>query len=274
MTRALLFSFVCLTLVSARGELSLEARECLEWFQTLEFPDVKDAPWAEISSDHPGLAKEMTSTGFVVEDAEHRFRVMGFNLLPKWHSRFDPAKPKQMGWRLVERSFKALAESYLDQLRDPPANWTRFSETFGEPTIGRRGEAFALAYACWRKGELDLAQELFDEAKKIPIEGKTGREETEIPMRESLEMEFGHIAMWDAMLRVGKTRWDEWHNGEEMVPRTELLKLFQHIVRKYPASPHLERAKQTAAMLERMVEEDAAHPLLSDAEVAALPVEE
>ncbi len=276
MPRALLLlAFGCPALVMpARAEICVEARECFEWFGTLGFPDVKDAPWAEISPDYPVRARETTSTGFVIEDTKQRFRVMGLNLLPKWQSRFDPAKPKHIGWRFVERSFTAMAESYLDKLRDPPSDWKRLGERYGEPTIGRRGEVLALAHACWRKDEPDLAQQLFEEAKKIPTEGNTGREIAEIPMRKSLEMEFGHLAMWDAILRVGKLRWDEWHNGQEMVPRTELLKLFQEIVRKYPASPHLERAQQTAALLQRMVEEDAARPVLSEDAIAALPVDE
>jgi hypothetical protein len=177
-----------------------------------------------------------------------------------------------MRWAYVERPFREMATAYLEKLRDPPIY--RNPVFLRKPILDRRATVFALAHACWRKGELDLAQQIFDEAKKIPTERTPGNEEVDVPMRESLELEFGHTAMWDALLRVGKLRWDEWHNGQEMVPRTELLKLFQDIIRKYPASPQAERAKQTAAMLERMVEEDAAHPHFSENQIAALPVEE
>jgi hypothetical protein len=277
MTRALLsLSFVCFTLGTARAEFSVEAKECFDWFETLGFPDVKDAAWVEVSFVSPKLTKALeASEGFVLEDTKDRFRVMGLDMLPNWYPRFDPAKPeRQMGLTFVERPFLVMATSYLEKLRDPPTHWNHLRTIITGPRLGRRATVFALAHACWRKGEPDLAQQLFDEAKKIPTEGTIGQKEVEVPMRHSLELEFGHTAMWDALLRVGRVRWDSLTNGRELVPRTELLRLFQDIIRKYPASPHLERAKQIAVMLERMVEEDAAHPSLSNDEIAALPVEE
>ena len=47
--------------------------------------------------------------------------------------------------------------------------------------------------------------------------------------------------------------------GELEIPRPELLKRFEHITKHYPASEHLKDAKTEAAVLRRMIQEDAEH---------------
>ena len=34
--------------LQSKAEVTEEAKQCFEWFDTLGFPDVKDATWAEV----------------------------------------------------------------------------------------------------------------------------------------------------------------------------------------------------------------------------------
>lgn len=262
---------------SLRAEVPAEAKSCFEWFGTLGFPDAKDARWAEVWSGHyfsqGGESKPevLTFRGYVLEDTNDRFRVMPLDMLPGWLKRSKPDAAVHERVDFEERPFLEMAEGYLEKLRHPPKQFDRFGNK-----LSQRAEVFALAYVCWRKGKEALSQQLFDEAAKVPTYSRTpdGKERS-VNMRESLEIEFGHQAMWDAVLRMGGGTLGEnsWGGGGPLQPRAELLESFRRIVKLFPRCEHMDRAKSTIATLERMVAEDEKHPPMTQEQIEAMPLD-
>lgn len=255
--------------------ISPEAKACFEWFATLGHPDVKDAPWAEVwtgswsttgNADPPTI---YTTGAFVLSQDAGTFHIFRPDLTGGILIRSKPDVRKEARVGFEERRFTDMVKATLDDLRNPKKDaWSRF-----RAKLGHKAEVFVLADACWRKGESKLAQDLFDEAAKLPAHSRI--EDTKKPMREALEIEFGHAAMWSAVVEFGELGfyWGDRRYGEGLIPRKELLETFRKIVRLYPRSQHIERAKKTVAILDRMVKEDAAHNAVGGDELAKLPVE-
>ena len=260
----------------AAPTISAEVKECFEWFGTLGYPDVKQAVFAEVWTGNwyqSGLQSPATVTllGFVTAKNGGHFDVVGVDLVQRELSTNDkPAKPEErIGYE--PRPFTEYARQQLNALRQPPkGNGNRFGAK-----LGLKSEAFFLAYVCWRKGEQELAQSLFDETRKIAPISSGGNGKSDI-MKVSIEKEFAYYAMWDAVLQCGGGRLgvDEWAHSGKLVPRTELLLLFQNVVKHFPLSEHIGRAKKTIAVLERMIAEDKVHPVITDVAFAKLPADE
>jgi hypothetical protein len=263
--------------VSSNGEVSPAAKACFDWFGTLGHPEVKDCRFAEIwtgnwQSGGDRVPHAQTRLGYIIEDAPDAFQVMGLDLLEARIDKSKPETPAHERQGFEERPFAEYARKQLAELRRPPPDLSRFDKK-----LDHGAEVFALAHACWRRGDDALARDLFDQAVKLSekTRDEKGRERT-VAMRESLEAQFGETAMWDAILRCGggKLGWDDWGHAGKLESRRELAARFREIVAKYPASPLAERAKSTAAMLEKMIAEDETHPVIGDAELATLPVAE
>ncbi|MBL9182874.1 MAG: hypothetical protein JNN17_12100 [Verrucomicrobiaceae bacterium] len=256
------------------AEVTNEARPCYEWFATLGFPEVKDAKWAEarltydsFNGDENGVRKFL---GFIVAETDKDFSLLLPDLTVKTMLRGVSNLEFVVRGTFEERSFPAWAAEQLPALRNPPKDGFR---RFGAH-LGHKTEVFALSYFCWRRGEAGLAAQLYAEAEKLPVSlHGYERKKTVSDMREALEIELGHAAMWDAVLRMGggSLAGGSWSGSGRLQPRAEVLDAFRRIVKLFPRCEHIERAKTTIAMLERMVTEDAEHPLLTQAQIDALP---
>jgi hypothetical protein len=230
--------------------LSPQARKDFEWFSNLSFPDTKSCPYVRVatgqwsqSGDEPPRNRFIKA--FLLATNASSFRVLTLDLFDRTFTPTNSeAKPyTSIGFeRLVLTN--EVAET-LRALRTPPAKdalWQRFGEQ-----LTQRGEVFTMAWACWRNG-LDLdAQQLYEQTQKIP--SRRNRDETTSTFREALEKELGHAMMWRAIVNFGDTS----------ITRNQLFVQFESIVKNYPHSEHLERAKQTASVLKRMISEDEMH---------------
>ena len=256
--------------------VSKEARECFEWFQTLGYPDVEKASWAEVwTGAYAGSVppKALTLHGFITKSDGEKFTALTDELIPLslTKSKPDTAAHHRVGYE--KQPFHSYAAGVLEDLRHPPREngWRHFGER-----LGFKARVFFLAYACWVKGDAALAQQLFDEAKKLPSSQNTNSGGKDQPMRLALKIELGHSAMWQAVLLFGDI--DSWRSrgapDVKLMPRRELLGVFRDFVRHYPQSPHMGRAKETVRILEQMVQEDEQHPALSDEALEKLPVED
>jgi len=276
--RSLLFSLLILAatpLPAADSRISEEAKECFDWFATLGFPDVKDATFAQVwtgdwCQSGSGARTSATLSGFVHDNSLFDFSVVGVDLIQRELTTSNRrAKPEdRIGYE--KRSLTDYAKHRIELLRHPPKDdGGRF-----DAKLGQTAEVFFLAYACWRKGKTDLAQSLFDGARELGQSSNTDDDEP-ASMRICLEQELGHQAMWDAVLRCGGGGFDLREGGysPDPVPRRELLARFRGIVKRYPASEHIERAKTTVGILERMVKEDDEHAAINDEALAKLPME-
>ena len=113
-----------------------------------------------------------------------------------------------------------------------------------------RTETFVLAWACWRHGLNELAAGLFDEAARTPTGyGYNPDAPPKDPLIDLVAADLAHTEMSRACAGVRR--------GGYAAP--ELLKHFEHITRHYPASGHFKDAKAAAAVLRRMIQEDAEH---------------
>jgi len=140
-----------------------------------------------------------------------------------------------------------------------------------------RAQTFFLAFVCWRKGNSELAQQLFDEAARMgPLRLDSDTDLTNPPpMQRELEIEFGIFATGIATFKMGSEFSSFGMAGisQKQVPRAELLRIFRKIVRLYPANPYRKYAQETASVLEKMVAEDKQHKLLTSKEIAKLPLD-
>jgi hypothetical protein len=254
--------------------ISDDAKKCFEWFATLGYPEVKEATFAEVSTggssqsgDDPPTA--ITIRGFVTPKQDGHFEVVGVDLLQGEYTTNDsPAKPEEhVGFKA--RPFMEYCQQKLDRLRHPPKDpWDRFGSK-----IGIKSETFFLAYCCWRQGENAMAQSLFVEAQKSPSMNSGNSEDTD-SMRLSLEKELGHYAMWDAVLQCGGAMLGaEWGHSGELEPRTELLRNFENVLKRFPACEHADRAKKMIHILKRMIAEDKDHKPVTDEELSKLPID-
>jgi hypothetical protein len=276
--RAILLATALLSACDHAATLPDEARSNYDWFSTLGFPDVKDAKWAEVwhgswFQGEDRILQAQTLHGFVIKEDDDAFTVLTPDLTVRVLDKSKPGTAAHERIAFEERPFVPMAEAQLQALRNPPKDP---SHRFGSH-LGQKSEVFALSYFCWRRGEDDLAAKLHTEAEKLKTywHDSAGQEQT-TGMRESLEMELGHAAMWDAVLRMGggSLSGNSWGGNGTLQPRSELLELFRRIIRLYPRCAHMERAKATVAMLKRMVEEDTKHPVLAPQQIAQLPPDE
>lgn len=272
-THAFLFLVMLSGLLRA-APLPAGARECYDWFATLGFPEVKGAKWAEVWYGYwfqtGGDSKPQTQTmhGFIVQDDTKNFTVLALDLTVHKLTRSANDTPAHERVAYEERPFLPMITDRLKALQNPSKDGFR---RFGAH-LGHKTETFALSYFCWRRGETDLAAQLYAEAEKLtawhsPKPAKA--------MREAIEIELGHAAMWDAVLRMGggSLSTNSWGGSGKLEPREQVLEAFRRIVKLFPRCEHIERAKATIAMLERMVAEDAQHPPLTQAQIDAKPLE-
>ncbi|MGV3660157.1 MAG: hypothetical protein ACO1TE_08225 [Prosthecobacter sp.] len=274
-----LFVFLCFWLPMAgnvKAQVTEEALQCFQWFSTLGYPDVREARWAEVWRDQHSLSgpgdtpQAHTLTGFITGETETTFTVLTLDLTQATLTKSKAGTPVHVQTAFEERPFVPMARQRLDELEHPPARG------FGrhDVCLGHKAEVFFLAYACWRRGEAGLAARLYAQAEKLEHTYTGGSVAT--TMQEALEIDLGHAAMWDAVVRCGGTRlrWRTISFREDLEPRVSLLEAFRRIVRLFPRCAHLERAKQSVAMLERMVAEDKSHPVLAQAQIDQLPQEQ
>lgn len=260
----------------APAQLPDEALQCFKWFSTLGYPDVKDAKWAEIwtgswsSGGGQDTPKASTVMGFVTKETASEFTVSRLDLIPETLSKSMQETPAHESVKFEERPFSKMIDQHLEALRHPPKDaFPRF-----RATLGQRAEVFILSYVCWQRGQLDLAAQLYEEARRLPFRDYRIKNR-EVTMQESLEIMLGHTAMWDAVLRCGGGRlgWDDWAGSGKLEPRTALLEAFRRIARLFPRSFEAAEVGQYAAMLERMVKEDQNHPVLTQEQIDQLPLE-
>lgn len=258
---------------SAPAQVSEEALQCFKWFSTLGYPEVKAPRWAEIWYDYywdtgDGTPlRAVTTHGFIMSEAEAEFTVLRLDLTQRTLTKSKPGTPAHRRVAFEERSFLDMARQQLDELEHTPRpDINRF-----DARLNHKAEVFFLAYACWQRGEEGLAASLYTQAQKLDHTYIADRKA--VSMQEALEIDLGHAAMWDAVLRCGGGRLgtDNWRNTELLEPRAGVLEAFRRVVRLFPRCAHVERAKQSAAMLERMIEEDKRHVTLSQEQIDKLP---
>jgi hypothetical protein len=250
----------------APSGLSAKARSDFEWFNTLGFPDVKGSPCVRLENGGSWTAKGEPRwidhiLAFVLATNAATLKVFTADLSDR--SVTNPSSPKErmrsgaFEWADLREQAKAQIRELQTRSPEEDAPFRHFHRTSEERT-----EVFFLAWACWRQGMLHEAQQLYNEAQKLPA--RIHRHEYNLTFRRALEQDIGHNMMWRAIREL----------GDPSVSRTEVMRQLETILKNYPHSRHCERARQTAQVLRRMIAEDQAHMALSASNFARLQIEE
>jgi hypothetical protein len=250
------------------GSLTPESKTDFEWFNSLGFPDVKDAPfvdvatggWSQSGSD-PRQAQR--ALAFLLSTNGNTFTTLDMDLFKRTFtvSADGTAEYQRVGYEKIGLKDRAgMLLEYYEKPHEPDVEadlWRRFGERVTE-----RSQIFVLAWACWRQGMDDEAQRLYAAAQKI--RKVTGQDDSSLSFRGKLEKDLGLSMMWRAVLDF----------GAPSISRKELLAEFQAIARNYPGSEYAARARNTAERLEKMIAEDDQHAKSPPKPLGELPLEE
>lgn len=269
MNPLLIASFLLALAFAARAAapLSPEAKSDFAWFDTLGFPDIKNAEWAEIRrANDKGEIDTPSRLTFVIQQKEETFTILDAYLCPVDKRRGETAtSPRFDELNFVALPFDQFCRSYLAGLSTKPQPkpkvrfWTELTP---------KSEAYYLAHACWRRGDVMMAQSLYATADVM----RDNRAQPANSLREYLEREFTELAMWQAFLLAGGI--DEFVPSRTPLPsRQEVLAAFER-ASKFPNSPHTPRATKLANLMREMIAEDATHEFVKDDILETRPVED
>jgi hypothetical protein len=252
--------------------LTPQARADFEWFSTLGLPDLKGCPYVRVATggwntggDQP--PQQNFRYGFLLSTNATGFTLYNSYMMEETFLQPSPAtvKPTNQLGLSTRPQFEVVGLSngvneLLEIYRDSQV-WKEKSQMFGSLAYDA-GDVFTMAWACWRNGLGAQAQQLYDQAGKWGF--RWGQDVTTTNFSLALEKDLGAV-MYDRA--VGNF-------DNAAISRPQLLAQFESVASNYPHSPYLERAKQYAAALKRMISEDEAHAKIAPANLDALPVEQ
>lgn len=224
----------------ASADLELEAKErndAFAWFDTLGYPDLKEVPlvrveWAwKMGADK--LPEAVYLVGFLTDEepltvVTPDLATVGFTHWTDLNGR--PGRP-----RYETAEFAPFAAKFLQDAS------TR--ERIGDK-LSLRTQQFVLAWVCHRKGHAELAKHLCD--RSFQMRERSPRGDARLTFRQRLAEDLANAEMWRGIESFEKAN----------LSREDLLASFQRIVMHFPESPHSARARETAALLTKMIQED------------------
>lgn len=255
----------------AYSGLPRKCAKAFAWFDGLGFPDVRGRPLVRVatggwSESDSGPREYHQQDGFLLETGTNgAFTVLTLDLFTA--SFRTDEEPTGVAGRISfqEIALEQEAQAKLEALKHPPADEDS-RRRFGE-RIPERVEVFVLAWGCARNGLNSLAAALYEQAAKMPAPDRgwdAAANEKNGDFRQTLELDIGHALMWRAVVAC----------GEPDIPRKELLAQFENILARYPASPHVPRAREMAGLLRQMIAEDEEHASGSLKSLAEMPAGE
>lgn len=241
----LVFLLLCAALGVVRGQ-SME--EDLAWFATLGLPQPTTAPFVQIdlgwSREVDGKDQIQFGYGYLVKEDKNQITIL------------DPA--------MRESTLSLEPNPYLPDLSKPvtfqPTNFVEFATRRLNEEDVYDLETFCLTAQLWRLGQRQIAEAHYQKAKATwnpdPMfaRAKTWSEW----IREALGKQF--LSTAQGTFRLPNEQW------------SESLERFQFVSRHFPNSQEATQAEYCIQMIQRMAEEDRAHPVPKD--LAALPLED
>ena len=249
--------------ISLKGQpsaklLTQSRQEAFEWFDGLGFPTLKDRRVVRVATgwsyrsgnDAP---QNQYRIGFLIDTGSDRFTIFSLDLDTRTFTRTPTETPEHQRVGYKKLDLKEQAVAYLASLRalregsksDPLVRFHTVWHLGG--CLSMETEAFVLARACAAAGLEAQAKELLDfVAESCSPEMRDDRQHW---LRERLSRSIGHREMWKSVLAF----------GDPKISQKELLKQFERLVRQFPESKHVNRARETADLLRQMVREDEEH---------------
>jgi hypothetical protein len=241
-----------------------DARTNFEWFSQLGFPDVKDCQYVRVVTGWWGRSgtnspQNRYENAFLLTNNPSQFVCLTLDLFKRTLTKSTNGMPEYQRVGFNELNLKSEADALLDAYASGKIPTVTTPEL--DERISKRVSMFVFAWACWRNGLNPEAEKLCKLSKTL----RYGIAEVDTEhFQLTLEQEISYAVMWRAIIDFGNTS----------ISRPQLLQEFQNIVANYPHSDQQERAKQTVAMLERMITEDEAHAKRAPTNLEQLPVED
>jgi hypothetical protein len=258
MRSALLAAVLVVSAVPSRAggpaALSDDDRATFAWFDGLGFPPLRGKPYVRVRFDE---TESGGWEGLLLEETPTAWTVLGPSL---WPSRVPrTARSGSQARRLETLDAPAALRRRLDAERSPPREASPQDKVFDlyERRVHLSTEALVLARWAAEAGAEDVAAGFLALARQR-------RRDPSKSLREIAEEDLAVSVLWRITVEFGVPE----------VPRRRLLSDLRAYVAAFPASPHLDTAKEAVRVLDRMVAEDAAHPRVDDARLATMPVAE
>ncbi|WP_131989197.1 HEAT repeat domain-containing protein [Chthoniobacter flavus] len=263
---------------------AVDVSAAVSWYDTLGFPDVKDAPYVRVATDRwikrgNQPPENRFVEGFLTGEDVDGFTVFlcstgDFNRRPDPFEPYPPPRlihfvrktdgpvhlrvnyevidfPKVVGDLMaVVHDLKTGPKDF--EAREKafkgkyPDLWPSFDFHGGWP-VPYRVRLFSFGRACQQKGLNEVAGELFDVVAKIPDE-QTGEVDAS-SLRDKLQREMGETVLTETEEKF----------GNPSIPLTDLLKIYESFPVTYPANKRLAYAQESADLLRKMIAEEAAH---------------
>jgi hypothetical protein len=238
-----------------------ERNAAFQWFSGLGVPDLKDCKIvraatgqtytesAANSKRQQDVKRNIYLRGFLIEESDQTFKVLTLSLLEHNFRKTSADKPAAAEVSYETLDLKETAQRYLKDMTDPwnsERNWS----LWGDIAFHMRTEAFVLAWACWRNGLPELAADLFDQAANTPDGfGPKGQERPTLSLQKLVDDDIALRCFWRSVQDF----------GDLSIPRSQLVKQFERIVKYHADSVYQKEARAVATLLSQMIEEDAAH---------------
>jgi hypothetical protein len=277
---AVLFT-AAVTVASATGaELSPEALQSFQWLSDLGYPDIKDAPWVEVRETRAAAPKDSAEVGnrrfgFIVGEADDEVRILQPNLVEETYRK---GVTNHLGYLPPDFRRMSFNESAQELLAEVPEH----VDEFGHQELDKKAQAFFYAYAAWRRGEMDLAESLFERAVQLDPDMSSFHANPLAmflkipppPVMEELERELSDAAYQDAFLQFSGMRFEATPERSTLPPRAVILEALRQALRRFPKDAGAKQAGAVASILEKMVEEDRRHHAANAEDLAKRSVDE
>jgi hypothetical protein len=246
-----------------------ESEELYGWLDSLGFADparcpfvrVADGGWYVHGTDPP---QKRFLNGFLVADDGLHFRLF---LADSFRTRaFTRTPPGTDSLRAVYHEpadLRSATEQWLREHRsvfEMPGDWVQHNPQHVGCWLR---DGVVRAWCCVRQGLPEPADEILALVERL--HGEYQRYHDRRSLRQHVSDEIAHLLMWDVTEAF----------GDPAVSRSELLRRFEFILRKFPVDPdgapagderfgwvaggHARRARQAADLLRRMIAEDEEH---------------
>lgn len=220
-----------------------ERLHAFAWFDTLGYPDVRGLQLVRARPWPYRLGEERhrpDALGFLLAQKGDTFTVLALDLTTRTCTKRNQGAQGDQRFGPEPLALSAVAAAKLAAL---PEGARHAADVGGYGT--ERLHLFVLAWACARQGLEREAAELFDRAASLWPRGRTG-----VAPRSFLQAVADDLA--DATTYYACAAF-----SDAAVSRAELLTQFERVARHFPDNEHHKLARETAAVLRRMVAEDA-----------------